>query len=63
MENKINDHDHAKCITTQVLNRLTSDNFTAKLAQTNLASKNGIANFVEKTDFDNKLKKLNKKFT
>ena len=31
------------------------------LAQANLASKNDIANFVKKTDFDDKLKNLNKK--
>ena len=31
--------------------------------QANLASKNDIANFVEKTDFDFKLKDLNKKIT
>ena len=30
--------------------------FTARLKQANLASKNDIANFVKKTDFDNKLK-------
>ena len=31
------------------------------LAQANLASKNDIASFVKKTDFDDKLKNLNKK--
>ena len=31
-------------------------NFTARLKQANLASKSGIANFVKKTDFDNKIK-------
>ena len=31
------------------------------LAQANLASKNDIANFVKKTDFDNKLKNVNEK--
>ena len=31
------------------------------LAQANLARKNDIANFVKKTDFDDKLKNLNKK--
>ena len=62
-ENKINNHDHAKYITTQKFNKLKSDNFTARLAQGNLASKNDIANFVEKTDFDDKLKNLHKKVT
>ena len=42
IENKINDHDHAKCITTQEFNKLTSDNFTARLKQANLVSKNDI---------------------
>ena len=37
---------------------LTSENFTARLKQENLASKNNIANFVKKTDFDNKLKNV-----
>ena len=35
-------------------------NFTARLAQANLASKSNIVNFVKKTDFDDKLKNLNK---
>ena len=57
IENKITtDHDHDKYITTQEFNKLTSEKFTARLAQANLASKNDIANFVKKTDFDNKLK-------
>ena len=33
----------------------------ARLAQANLASKNNIANFLKKADFDDKLKNLNKK--
>ena len=57
IENKITtDHDHDKYVTTQEFNKLTSKKFTARLAQANLASKNDIANFVKKTDFDNKLK-------
>ena len=63
IEKKITDHDHDKCITTQEFNKLTSDYFTARLAQANLASKKDIANFVKKTDFDDKLKNLNKKVT
>ena len=35
----------------------------ARLAQANLASKNDNANLVKKTDFDGKLKKLNKRIT
>ena len=60
IENKITvDHDNDKQITTQVFNQLILENFTAKLAQiTNLASKSNVANFVKKTDFDNKLKNV-----
>ena len=51
-ENKItNDHDHDKYITTQEFNKLKSENFAAKLSQTNLKSKSDIANFGKKTDF------------
>ena len=39
----------------------TAENFAARLAQVNLATKSDIANFVKKTDFDGKLKHLNKK--
>ena len=57
IENKIaTDHDHDKHITTQEFNKLTLENFTARLKQANLASKNYIADFVKKTDFDNKLR-------
>ena len=40
IETKINDHDHAKYITTQDFKKLASENFTA---QANLASKHDIA--------------------
>ena len=39
------DHDHDKYITKQVFNKLTSETFTARHKQANLASKNDIANF------------------
>ena len=61
--NEINDHDHDKYITTQEFNKLTWGSFTARLKQANLASKTDIANFVNKTDFDNKLIAFNKKWT
>ena len=61
IENKINDHDHDEYITTQEFNKLTSDNFTARLKQANLARKTDLANFVNKTDFDNKLLSFNKR--
>ena len=57
IENEITtDHDHDKYNITQEFNKLTSENFTARLKQVNLASKNDIANFAKKTDFDNELK-------
>ena len=50
-------------MTTPEFNKLTAENFTARLAQANLASKSNITNFVKKTDFDDKLNNLNKNFT
>ena len=44
-------------------NLITAENFAARLAQANLASKSDVANFVKKTDFDEKLKNLNIKIT
>ena len=63
IENKINDHDYAKYITAQGFNKLISKNFASRLSQATLGSKNDIANFVNNTDFDDKLKRLNKKVT
>ena len=62
---KKNDHDHDKCITTPEFNKLTATNFAARLAQANLASKVIwlIVKIVKKTNFDDKLKKINKKIT
>ena len=51
---KITDHNHDKYITTTEFNKLTTENFKAKLAQVDL---------VAKTDFDTKLQSLNKKIT
>ena len=63
IENEIaTDHDHDKYITTQKSNKLTSENFTARLKQANLASKNDIANFVKKMkNHKNELNELSKK--
>ena len=59
---KITDHDHINMyFNTKEFNKLTSENFASTFAQANLASKNDIANFVKKTDFDDKLTNLNKK--
>ena len=46
-ENKIAT-DHDKYITIQEFNKLAAENFTARLKQANLASKNDIANFVKR---------------
>ena len=48
--------DHDKYITNQEFNRLTMENFTARLKQANLASKNDIANSIKRVDFNEKLK-------
>ena len=37
---------------------MTSEHFTAKLAQANLASKSDISNSVNKADFNDKLKSI-----
>ena len=50
-------------LTTPEFNKLTAENCAARLAQANLASKSDIASFVKKTDFDDKLKNLNKNVT
>ena len=60
---KDSNHDHNnKYITTQEFNTLMSETFASRLRQENLATKGDFANFRTKTDFDDKLKKLNKKF-
>ena len=41
---------------------MTAEKFTSKLAQADLTSKIDIANFVKKTDFDDKLKKCKKNY-
>ena len=45
-----------------LLNKNFTENFAARLAQANLASKKDIAAFVKKTDFDEKLKNLKSYF-
>ena len=59
IENKI--PDHSKYITTPEFNKITAENFAARLSQTNLASKNDVAVLVNKTELDDKLRNLNKK--
>ena len=53
-ERKIIDHIHDKYIITPEFNKLTVENFAARLAQ---------ADLVTKTDFDNKLSNVNRKIT
>ena len=52
-EKKITDHSHDKYITFPEFDELTAKNLAARLTQ---------ANLVTKTNFDDKLKNLNKKF-
>ena len=52
IEEKHTDHDHnKKYITTQKLNKLTSEHFAARLKETNLATETDIADFVKKARF------------
>ena len=44
--------DHIKYITTSNFNKLTAENFTARLKQANLANKGGMADFVKNKNFD-----------
>ena len=50
-------------ITAQECNNLALQSFAARLPQAKLASKNDIDDFVKTTNFDDKLKNLNKKAT
>ena len=40
IEKKITEHSHDKYITTPEVNKLTAENFAARLAQANLVTKN-----------------------
>ena len=50
-------------ITNPEFNKLTGENVTATLTKENLTSKSDIANIIKKTNFDDKLKNLNKNLT
>ena len=54
IENKLNNHNHDKQITTPKFNNLAADVFNARLAQ---------ANLITKTDFDATLSSLNRTIT
>ena len=53
IENKLNNHNHDKYITTPEFNTLAADVFNARLKQANLVKK--------KTDFDNTVSSLDSK--
>ena len=52
IEKKLTDHKRDKYITAPEFNKLTAENFAAKLSQ---------ANLITKTDFNAKLSSLNRK--
>ena len=52
LQKKLTDHKHGKYIATPKFNKLTAENFSARLAQ---------ANLITKTDFDAKWSSLNRK--
>ena len=54
IENKVNNHNHDKYITTSEFNKLAANVFNARLAE---------ANLITKTDFDAKLSSLKRKIT
>ena len=54
IENKLNNHNHDKYITTPQFNTLAADVFNTRLAQ---------ANLITRRDFDAKLSSLNRKIT
>ena len=45
-EKKITDHDHDKCSATPEFNKLTAENFAARLTQANLAREIDIAKVI-----------------
>ena len=51
IEKIILDHNYDKYIFTQEFNKLTSENFTARLKQANLASSNDIADIAKRNRF------------
>ena len=55
---KNTDHHHDKYITTPEFNKFAKEIFDLRLKRANLASKSDIPNFVNKSDFDNKLKNV-----
>ena len=56
IEKETFDDNHDNYITTPEFSTFTTEIFDLILKRENLASKSDIANFIKKTDFDNKLK-------
>ena len=61
-KNTVLDHSN-RHITTNKFNKLTARNVVARLKLANLAFNGDVYDFVEKANFDDKLKNLNKKVT
>ena len=60
---RVLDNYHSKYISTEEFNRLTAENLATSLKKANLPTKGDFDDFVEKTDFNDKLNNLNKKVT
>ena len=58
MENKILDHNHDKHITCQECNKLTANNFLARLKQASPGSKNDFSKIINNFDLDKKIETL-----
>ena len=56
IKKQIADHNHDKYIATSEFNMFTAEIFNLILKRSSLAIKSDIGNFVNKTDFDSKLK-------
>ena len=58
LKKRVTDHHYEKYFTTPKFNNFRAEIFELRLKRANLASKIDIANFVNKIDFDNKLKDI-----
>ena len=58
IKKKITNNNQDKFITTQTFNKLTAENVASRLKEEKLATKDDIAYFFKKVNFDNKLKKF-----
>ena len=62
-EIKITDQNHDTYLATPEIKKLKAEKFAAGLTQANLTTRKDIANYVNKNDFDDKLKNLNNTVT